>query len=124
MWKTYSLTLQSSWWGKRPEKPLKRSKGGVKVIKWILEDSHFIQLRSQGKLPGGVIFKFGSGRQTLKDLQHLQGSVYTRARECGLFWQLHLVCPLPREECVRTRLGKTSCTSQGGELYIEGREPL
>lgn len=41
-----------------------------------------------------------------------------------MFWQLHLVGPLPREEYVRTRLGKASRTSQGGELYIEGREPL
>lgn len=75
-------------------KTLKRSGDRIKVMKWllwILEDGHLIQLRSLGRFPGGLILKFSSGRQALKDLQHLEGLERTKARERGLFWPFHSV---------------------------------
>ena len=91
----------------------------MKWLLWILEDGHFIQLRSQGRLPGGVILKFSSGKQALVDLPPLKGLLCTRARAHGLFWGLYLVGRCT-EACVKStvrwaeaRLEKAICACQG-----------
>ena len=60
-------------------KTLKRSRGRVKGMKWLLWILQDVHLRSLERLPGGMILKFSLGRQILKDLQPLeQGSPASR----------------------------------------------
>ena len=53
-------------------KTLKRSRGKVKCMNWLLWTLQDVHLRSLERLPGGMILKFSLGRQVLKDSQHLQ----------------------------------------------------
>ena len=47
-------------------KTLKRSRGKVKCMNWLLWTLQDVHLRSLERLPGGMILKFSLGRQVLK----------------------------------------------------------
>lgn len=79
MWKTCAILEELPVGKVTINKTLKRSRGRVKGMKWLLWILQDVHLRSLERLPGGMILKFSLGRQVLKDLQPLeQGSPTSR----------------------------------------------